>query len=177
MGYTHHFSFERIKGQSKNDKGKLDLAYQRAILDCQRIVRQYQREIGGLQGYSAHCAIGRYSGIGVNGAAGEDCDDFALREYLYQNESNQWVKTKQYSYDLVVTACLAVLKHRLGDAMQVLSDGERSDWTQGVALARKVTGLKILNPIPHASRQSVAKLSNCLMANRSAGASALGLYA
>lgn len=44
-------------------------------------------------------------------------------------------------------ACLTVLKHRLGDAFEVSSNGTVSDWTDGVAYAQRVTGLKVKNPI------------------------------
>lgn len=50
-------------------------------------------------------------------------------------------------YDVVVVACLAALKHRLGDAIEVLSDGNTADWQTGVHLARVILKRKIQNPI------------------------------
>jgi hypothetical protein len=40
-----------------------------------------------------------------------------------------------------------LLKHRLGDLIDVSSDGDANDWTDGVQLACRITGLKIKNPI------------------------------
>jgi hypothetical protein len=69
-----------------------------------------------------------------------------MREHLSENHAD-FCKTRQNPYDIVVVACLAVLKHRLGVAMNVSSDGRPADWTAGIDLARRVTGLKIKNPI------------------------------
>jgi hypothetical protein len=143
MGYTHYFSFTKAKGNSR----ELEANYQLAIKDCQRIIRRYYKEFGELSGYTAHCAIGRYGGVSVNGKIPNDCEDFALREHFNQNESSQWVKTRRMPYDKVVTACLTVLKHRLGEAFNVSSDGCADDWKRGVEFAAKVTGLKLKNPI------------------------------
>ena len=38
-------------------------------------------------------------------------------------------------YDAAVTACLVVMKHHLGDAIRVSSDGEIGDWTAGLEIA------------------------------------------
>jgi len=147
MGYTHYFGFKTIRGQAKLTEEK----YQRAIEDCQRIVRRYSKENGGLSGYTAHCPIGAYGGIEVNGSENSGTGEmFSLREHFAQNTTpdfTPWVKTFRRPYDLVVTACLAVLKHRLGDAMELSSDGNTDDWDAGVEFARQVTGLKLANPI------------------------------
>jgi len=147
MGYTHYFSFNRPRGQAM----ALEETYKKAIADCQRIVRRYYADNGGLAGYTAHCPIGKYAGLQVNGARDEACEVFELREHFAQNLDGTlagFCKTNRREYDLVVTACLAVLKHRLGDAMALSSDGKAFDWQSGVEYARKVTGLKIKNPIP-----------------------------
>jgi hypothetical protein len=142
MGYTHYWDFKSVRGTAN----QTEQAYQRAIKDCQRVIRRYYKENGGLSGYTAHCKIGAYSGISVNGAASEGCETFTLREHFNQNESD-FCKTARYPYDTVIVACLAILKHRLGDNMEVSSDGNSEEWKDGINLARKVTGLKIANPI------------------------------
>jgi len=114
-------------------------------------VRRYYKENGGLSGYTAHCPIGAYGGIEVNGKKPENGETFALREHFTQNleaDFNTWCKTFQRPYDLVIQACLTVLKHRLGEAIEVKSDGTCDDWDAGVEYARQVTGLKLSNPIP-----------------------------
>jgi hypothetical protein len=147
MGYTHYFTFRKpAKGQAKT----IEIAYQRAIADCQRVIKRYYADHGGLSGYSAHTAIGAYGGINVNGKGDDGHETFALREHFSQNldsDAFNFCKTARKPYDLVVTACLAILKHRLGDCVTVSSDGRASDWAKGVAYARKFARLSIQNPI------------------------------
>lgn len=153
MGYTHYFGFNTVRGEDKEIEEK----YQRAVSDCQRIIRRYYAENGGLSGYTAHTTIGAYGGIQVNGAGDDGCEPLFLREHYNQNDESGFVKTAQRPYDTVVVACLAVLKHRLGDAFDVSSDGAAADWIEGIEYARRVTGLKISNPIqPRAPRLRVA---------------------
>ncbi len=56
-------------------------------------------------------------------------------------------KTAYKPYDVVVVACLAAAKDRLGDNIKVSSDGDRPDWDEGVALASEALGREIANPI------------------------------
>jgi hypothetical protein len=143
MGYTHYFSFNSPK---RGEADKTEKTYQRAIRDCQRIVKSFYKEYGGLSGYSAHVPLGKYGGINVNGKGDEAHEPFELREHFSQNEGG-FCKTARKPYDTVVVACLALLKHRLKDLISVSSDGRFEDWVDGVEYAKKVTGLKIKNPI------------------------------
>ena len=147
MGYVHNFTFFKApKGQA----AKVEKLYQLAIRDCQRIVRHYSKEYGGLKGYSAHCPIGAYGGLQVNGSRDNGHAPLELREHYVQNiDIEPFIKTERKPYDVVVTACLSVLKHRLGDCLYIQSDGKASDWNSGVELARKVTGLKLTNPMKY----------------------------
>lgn len=52
-------------------------------------------------------------------------------------------KTARKPYDIAVTASLAVLKHHLGDAIRVSSDGRFNEWGDGLALAKQATGLDL----------------------------------
>jgi hypothetical protein len=146
MGYTHYFSFKPVNERQWRD---IETRYKRAILDCQRIVKAFYAKHGRISGYSAHTPLGRYGGLKVNGKGIDACEAFELREHYGQNlrDFKGYCKTNGLPYDTVVTACLAVLKHRLGDAIQLHSDGNRHDWSYGVRLARRVTGLKLKNPI------------------------------
>ena len=143
MGYTHYFEFSKIKGNAQ----KNEISYQRAILDCQKVIKYYSKKYGGLSGYSAHTKLGQYGGILVNGKGSDAHEDFALREHFNQNESFNFCKTARKEYDTVIVACLTILKHRLSSAIDVSSDGNTDEWSDGVALAKKVTKLKIKNPI------------------------------
>ena len=52
-------------------------------------------------------------------------------------------KTARKPYDIAVTASLAVLKHHLGDAIRVSSDGDFDEWADGLALAGEATNLDL----------------------------------
>lgn len=56
----------------------------------------------------------------------------------------QFCKTAQKPYDVVVVACLCVLAE---SGLQVSSDGSRSEWEPGRALAQELLGRPIVNPI------------------------------
>jgi len=49
-------------------------------------------------------------------------------------------KTAMKFYDIVVTATLIVLKHHLGDAVHISSDGENQLWQPGRDLAQSTLG-------------------------------------
>lgn len=149
MGFTHYFRFVNVRGPV-GTAAEIEKKYQLAVRDCQKIVKRFYRDNGGISGFSAHTAIGVYGGLQVNGKRPLDCEPFELREHFRQNLESDFMpfcKTARLPYDTIVVACLAVLKHRLGEAIEVSSDGSRSDWADGVKLAKKVTGLKLKNPI------------------------------
>lgn len=140
MGYTHYWTFNKIKGRAAHQ----ERAYQKAIKECNKVIKSFYKTFGGLSGYSAH-ADG-YGGINVNGKGEEMHEDFILREHFSQNGSD-CCKTARKHYDDVVVACLAILKHRLKDGIEVSSDGCRDDWACGVNIASEVLGVKIPNPM------------------------------
>lgn len=151
MGYTHYWRVNSVRGKS----AEIETVYRRAIQDCQRVAHAYNRACAAkgdtdarLSGYTAHAKVGSYGGLNLNGKGDLAHESFTFREHFNENEAFNFCKTARKPYDIVVTACLAILKHRLGDAIEVSSDGDASDWSAGVKLARKVTGLKLANPIP-----------------------------
>lgn len=149
MGYTHYFTFNKVSGP-KGTADKTEEKYQRAIVECQRIVKRYYRDNGGISGYTAHVKTGKYGGINVNGKGDDSGETFVLREHFRQNLESDFMgfcKTFRCPYDTVVTACLALLKYRLGDAITISSDGNALDWLAGVTLARMVTRRNIPNPM------------------------------
>ena len=156
MGYTHYWSMKKApKGQAT----QYEKAYQKAILECAKVIRYYSETFGGLSGFSAHCEPRLYGGLKVNGSNRVgSCEDFVLREHLSQNDDFNFCKTNSYPYDTVVTACLIILKHRLGPVFDVSSDGRRDEWNDGLILARKVLGLKRLD-IPDSIQPNVRQTS------------------
>src|ERR1700687_2433976 len=135
MGYTHYWEFKLIHGKAN----ETEALYQRAIKDCARIIRSYSATKGGLWGYTAHTKVGKYGGIEVNGKGADGHETFRLREHFTQNLGSicgyGFCRTAAKPYDVVVTACLVVLKHRLKGAFAVSSDGRREDWAHGTLLA------------------------------------------
>lgn len=142
MGYTHCFIFHASKrGETEQNEKR----YQKAMLDCAKVIRYYSETFGGLAGYTAHSKPYQYGGIEVNGSNRVGaCEPLVFREHLKENEGFNFCKTNRHSYDTVVTACLIILKHRLGDLIEVKSDGYVSDWADGLNLARLVLGLKTI---------------------------------
>lgn len=141
MSYTHYWTFDKKRNGKAAQSEK---AYQKAILECAKIIRYYSETFGGLSGYTAHSKPYQYGGINTNGSKQDGHETFALREHLNQNEAFNFCKTAQKPYDTVVVACLIVLRHRLGDLVDVSSDGRASDWRDGLILAQRVLGLKTL---------------------------------
>lgn len=156
MGYTHYFEFKK---PAKGKTSQAEKMYQKAIFECAKVTRYYSKTFGGLSGFSAHCEPKLYGGLNVNGSERVgSCEPLILREHLSQNGDGDFVKTRQYPYDTVVTACLIILKHRLGDLIVVSSDGRQDDWNDGLILAQKVLGLKSLK-IPKTIQPNVRETS------------------
>jgi hypothetical protein len=138
MGYTHYW---------RCDPKKLvqHLWYKEVLEDMAKIVEANKDLLAGWDGdvFTDILASTR-DGISFNGIGPNSCETFnfpPLRDF-------DFCKTRGMPYDVVVTACLAAAKDRLGDAIKVSSDGRHDEWTDGVELASKVLGRLILNPIP-----------------------------
>lgn len=150
MGYTHYFEFfDAPKDLQENIEHK----YQKALNECSKIVKAvYQGKTSfgkiPLSGFTAHAPIGKYGGLHVNGKGDNGHEDFILRESFDLNGGFGFCKTAQKPYDLIVVACLTVLKHYLGHSIAVSSDGRVFEWVDGVELAREVLkNDKIENPL------------------------------
>lgn len=152
MGYTHYFTFNKPKGVKA---ATLEQTYQSALKECAKLARAYNAACtkagltdNRLSGYTAHSKLGQYGGLQINGKADLAHESFELREHFSENGAG-FCKTAMKPYDVVVVACLAILKYRLGDAISVGSDGSGEDWDRGVALARRVIRRKVPNPIEY----------------------------
>ena len=140
--YTHYWSFNFKNGGTAAVN---EARYQRAMKQCAKVCRAYSKQFGGLAGFSAHTKPGQYGGLNVNGSDRVGaCENLYFLEHLKQNETAAFCKTSRYPYDTVVTACLIILAKYLGDVVTVTSDGDREDWTDGLILAKSVTGMKTL---------------------------------
>lgn len=81
----------------------------------------------------------RFNGIGEDGHE-TFCFEFNGPKFAF-------CKTAFKPYDVFVTAILAMIKDRAPDDVSVSSDGDPSEWEEGVALASEKLGRKIANPI------------------------------
>jgi hypothetical protein len=145
MGYTHYWSFKRDKSMSAE---QAEQAHQKAIKECTKVLRTLKRDGMRLSGYSANSAK-QYGGLKVNGKGDDGHEDFVIREHFSQNvdQGGDFCKTARKEYDDAVTACLAILKYRLGECISVASVGLASDWQRGVEIASRILKRKIKNPM------------------------------
>ncbi len=141
MGYTHYFKFKKAPAKKA---AQVEALYKKTLTECQKIVLFYSKTNGGLSGYSAHSKLSAYGGLNFNGSGENGHETFVLREHYSENESFNFCKTAQKPYDVVVTACLIVLAHRLKGLIEVSSDGRAEDFTAGLDLAKTVLKLKTL---------------------------------
>jgi len=141
MGYTHYFKTVRVGKAEINESN-----YQKALVQCSEAVKLYNADVKAidekhearLSGYTAHTYIGQYGGLEVNGTGDLSHESFCMREHFNQNFDLNFCKTNEKPYDTVVVACLCILKHHLGSAFSVESDGESFEWIRGVELAKSV---------------------------------------
>lgn len=143
MGYTHYWTFNKGK---RGTTAETEAAYQQAMLDCAKVVRYYYEREGGISGYTAHTKPGTYGGLNFNGKGEDGHEPFIMREHYNQNDRSSFCKTARKPYDILVTACLAVLAYRLGDAVSIYSDGDVDDWQDGVNLAQTILRRKVTVP-------------------------------
>lgn len=161
MGYTHYWNTVAPK-REKGNAEKAEKQYQKAIRQCQRLIKRHNAELKAidskhpsrLSGYTAHCKVSQYGGLNVNGAGDLKHEDFCMREHFAENHDGDFCKTARKPYDVAVVACLIILKHYLGDLFQVESDGDANDWTDGLELAKKHLNMKHLN-IPASIRRNL----------------------
>ena len=130
MGYTHYWSFNNPTEEK----------FQAAMLDCQKVIREYSKRYGGISGYNAHTEPGKYKGLFVNGSRDEKCEDFCIGKTV-DELSPDFCKTRRFDYDNVVTACLFVLKYHLRTEFNMSSDGNLSEWEDGVTFACNTLGI------------------------------------
>lgn len=136
MGYTHYWDFKIKKGQVKAAQA----AYERACKAVSKACKLYNKTVHDeyrLSGFSAHAPVGKYTGIYINGKGELQHEDFSTREHITM-DSGGFCKTAQKPYDTAVVAALILLKHYLGESMEVSSDGDASDWLEGLRLAKSI---------------------------------------
>jgi hypothetical protein len=157
MGYTHYWGFKNINCKTNQ------VRYEEALSQCEKIVQGYNLHVklrdfkhpNRLSGWTAHCETGKYKSIKVNGTKDLAHEDFYLDQDLAENRESDFCKTARKPYDVVVVACLVVLKRYLGDDIEIDSDGYQSDWIEGLNLAKDITKIKGLK-IPESIERRAA---------------------
>lgn len=124
MGYTNYWQFDlkTLKKHKKRNEEK----YQAAIIECQKAVRYIKENIVNLSGYSAHCDIGKYGGINLNGVQSDGHETFVLRESLFDNEEFEFCKTARKEYDIAVKVCLLIMVSAFKDKIDFSFDDDLS---------------------------------------------------
>lgn len=130
MGYTHYWNHTKPITPELIDAAKKILAkvQERGIL----LAFEYD--------HPTDPPVANSEGIRFNGIGDEGHETFHFRPGV----AFAFCKTACKPYDVVVVAMLATIDH-LGLA-EVSSDGNVSDWQDGVRLAREATGLDIRVP-------------------------------
>jgi len=158
MGYTHYWGFVKPR-RSKGATDRADRIYKDALLECQQIAKVYQNTAYGLNrlsGHSVHAADGKYGGLAINGKLEMGHEDFTMREHFRDAlKDSDFCKTAHKPYDIVVVACLCLLKFRMQDLMRVESDGDSEEWILGARLASRVLSEDI--PVPASIKPAVKK--------------------
>ena len=144
MGYTHYWTFNSRASKK---------AYQRALVDCAKIVKESPVL---LAGWDSTGGPDLDRQVHFNGCHDAGHEDFWLRSSIGETKGERlpgvesgfnFCKTARKPYDVVVVACLCVLKDCLGRGVRVSSDGGRDDWGDGAHLASRILGREIENPI------------------------------
>jgi hypothetical protein len=126
MGYTHYWE---VKQEVPGD------VWAALVFDVEKLVLN---EPGMLLDFAISA-----SHFFLNGVGDEAYEDF----FIESTKSSGFCKTNRYPYDHVVCAALIVAKHRLGDLIEVTSDGDaRNDntvepeWFDALAFVNEILG-------------------------------------
>lgn len=151
MDYGHYWTYypDNAKSQGKR------VTWLKAIDECRVLVAAWRRENGPdtPSGKGLHVGSSEKEGVlSVYGKAESFHVPTSIKSMQTQiaNENCSgnffFCKTDREGYDVLVTACLAVLAET--KLMSVTSDGSYDDWLPGLEFACRVLGRRVANPIP-----------------------------
>jgi hypothetical protein len=136
MGYTHYWKSARA---IKSEAVEPFIAAVKAVLAhpaCPAVCYEYDEPFTPAQVNT--------DGIRFNGPDEDGCETFYLN--LTGPTKFEFTKTRMRPYDTAVTAILTLAHHLDPDWLDISSDGDATDWVDGVALAR-IAAPGALNPI------------------------------
>jgi len=133
MGWTHYW---RRAAELPTTE------FEAAVADCREILEASGISLRGGQDSDAPWLTG--DEIVFNGAEGAGCEPFVFGRVQQARPGRDVVrgycKTEHMPYDLVVQCCLVVLKHHLGDAVQITSDSGDEGWKGARRLCEECLG-------------------------------------
>jgi hypothetical protein len=157
MGYTHYWKLNN-KGNEKNFKA--------AKADIKKILKAKINLLANAQG-EKDTNPDTNTEILFNGIEKESHETFYLPNKLsdlvqpnYTSDPKStfvfnFCKTARKKYDVIVVACLTVLKAHLLNDVEVSSDGDYEELECGHILAEEVLGKKLPHPLDPTPPQSI----------------------
>ena len=148
MGYTHYYRL--------NPKGN-EAQYQQAKALIVKIIENSPVPLGDGGGDNPITKENYSKEIWINGLGKNSHETFYLPEKLselrhpsYAEDKTEFVfnftKTARKPYDVVVTACLTVLKFYLRKDAEISGDGGEEGFEDGMKLAERILGMPFPNP-------------------------------
>ena len=125
MGYTHYW---RLNDGKKINSKKL----KQAIGVMGKIVKDQDKILASWDGIGKPIVTEKE--INFNGKKDFSHENFRI--FMNWDGDFDFCKTARKPYDIVVVACLSVLKYYLGDSVRVSSDGEGEELKEGLELAK-----------------------------------------
>lgn len=133
MGWTHYW---------KRDIELPAEAFAKASRDCKIMFDKIDVLLAGPM--SEGKPMFSSDAILFNGVKGHGCEPFSIKLLEQPRRSRSSVfsycKTEKLPYDLCVKTALVILKHYLDDEIQVMSDGDDSDWSDAKQLCMSNLG-------------------------------------
>lgn len=147
MGYTHSWRRERDLDATK---------FAAAVEDCGRVLALEHSKGVGIAGPMGD-GVAELEPLGViafNGKGDDSYESFVVERVVepgsrlhgldegLEGMEFAFCKTAHRPYDLAVMTCLMVLKHHLGRAIRIGSDGGIDDWLPAIGLAEVLLDVK-----------------------------------
>ena len=129
MGYTHYW-------HKRSEADTLNHLYGAALEKAGVIVRAQRISPIAWESDEPNRAPETSDGIRFNGIEDEGHETFYLPANAQEFESFQFCKTAEKPYDVVVVAVLCAIDHWAPGVLNITSDGNREEWTEGAVLAR-----------------------------------------
>ncbi|CAN5406405.1 hypothetical protein BH09PLA1_BH09PLA1_01360 [soil metagenome] len=113
-----------------------------AVQDASAVLSRTDVALAGFEGHGQ--PILQPDAIVFNGAARASCEPFEVRQVEFDRRGrplkSSYCKTELRPYDLLVKVTLIVLKHHLGDELQVASDQDDDAWEDARRLVVNTLG-------------------------------------